>query len=158
MGISMLSSRLTFITKFIFPVFWVTVFGFGTVAMWAGQLTDRQGAPPPIEMKLSFLVAWIAGSVLISWTCTGLKEVRADDRSIYVSSYLKEISVPVGMIEDITENRWFSHRPVTIRFRCDTEFGRTITFMPKRQLMAPWRSHPVVGELRRLAGISETYC
>jgi hypothetical protein len=158
MGISMLSSRLTFITKFIFPIFWITGFGFFTLAMWAGQLTGRQGAHPPIEMKLPLLVAWVAGSVFILWTCRGLKEVRADDRSIYVSNYLKKISVPVGMIENITENRWFNHRPVTIHFRCDTEFGRNVTFMPKRQLIAPWRSHPVVAELRRLAGMPGTYC
>jgi hypothetical protein len=156
MGIRMLSSRLTFITKFFFPIFWITVFGFGTVALWAGKLTDRSGAPPPIEVKFAFLAIFVAGSVFISWTCVRLKEVRAEDCSLYVSNYLKEISVPVGMIKEISENRWISHRPVTIHFRSDTEFGRKITFMPKQWLIRLWKPHPVVGELQRLAGISGT--
>ncbi len=154
MDIRTISSKLTFITKFVFPTFWITLFGFGTFAMWAGQLTDRQGAPPPIEIKFVFLAVFVAGSLFILWTCVRLKEVRVDDRLIYVSNYLKEISVPVDTIADITENRWINYRPVTIHFRCDTEFGNKITFMPKRGLIAPWRSHPVVGELQRLAGIS----
>jgi hypothetical protein len=45
MDISTLSSRLTFVTKIIFPTFWISAFGAGTFAMWAGKFTDRQSAP-----------------------------------------------------------------------------------------------------------------
>jgi hypothetical protein len=58
--------------------------------------------------------------------------------------------VPINFIESVTENRWINVHPVTVHFRGDTEFGRTITFMPKSRLMFFWSSHPVVGELKRM--------
>jgi hypothetical protein len=146
---------LTFVTKFIFPTFWIVGFGFGTLAMWAGQLTDRRGAPPPIEVEFAFLAAFALGSVFILWTCARLKKIRVDDRSIYVSNFFKEISLPIGMIVNVADSRWLNRRPMTIRFRDGTEFGEKITFIPKQGLFLPWRHHPVVEELRRRAGLSD---
>jgi hypothetical protein len=156
MGITTLSSRLTFVTKFIFPTIWIVGFGYGTLAMWVGEFTDKHGGPPPIEAKFGFLAIFAAGSVFILWTCARLKKIRVDDRSIYVSNFFKEISLPVDMIVDVTGNRWLSSRPVTIRFRGGTEFGDRITFIPAQRPFLPWRHQPVVEELRRLAGLPET--
>jgi hypothetical protein len=157
MGISTLSSRLTFVTKIIFPIFWISAFGAGTFVMWAGKFTDRQSAPPPIEMKLAFLTAFIAGTLFFLWACIGLKEIRIDDRSIYISNYLKEISVPLGAIDDVTEYWWISPPLITLHFRYKTEFGNKVRFTPKRRPFMSWGAHPVVVELRRLAGISEAH-
>jgi hypothetical protein len=155
MGITTLSSRLTFVTKFIFPTIWIAGFGSASLAMWAGKFTDKQGAPPPIEAKFGFLAMFAAGSAFIWWACIRLKKIRVDDRSIYVSNFCKEISLPIGMIADVTANRWLSSRPVTIRFRGETEFGDRVTFIPEQRPFLPWRNHRVVFELRRLAGLSE---
>ena len=135
---------MTFFTKVIFPVVWIGGFGLGTLALWSSH-----GAQQP---KYQFLVFWVAGTAFILWACAGLKRVRIDDRFLYISNYQNEISVPFDMIADVTEIRWISNHPVTIHFRSPTEFGTTITFMPKaRFTFSSWTSHPVVAELKKLA-------
>ena len=69
-----------------------------------------------------------------------------------MSNYRKEISVPLSEISDVTENRWVNMHPVTIHFRRDTAFGQRVMFMPAVRPFAFFSSHPVVAELKRLAG------
>ena len=138
------SSRLTFFYKFIFTVIWISGFGLGMIVV---ELSDNS----PLAVKFAFAAAWVLGTVSLVWLCAPLKRVRADDRALYVSNYLKEISVPVGLIDRVTENRWINIHPVTIHLSADTEFGRKIVFMPKARMALVWRRHPVVGEIERLA-------
>lgn len=139
-----LSSRLTFFYKVIFSITWISGFGLGTVFMW-------MSSGPPVEVKWSFLVAWCLGSIVTVWTCVPLKRLRIDGRNLYVSNYLKEIAIPVNLIDRVTENRLINIHPITIHLRGDTEFGNRIVFMPKPRFAFPWTSHPVVGEIERLA-------
>jgi hypothetical protein len=137
------SSRLTFFTKAIFPACWIAGFGGGVAFIWAST-----GLPP--ETRWLFLAAWIAGALSFWWWCMPLKRVRVSGGQLYVSNFRKEIVVPLTSIESVTENRWINVHPVTVHFRGDTEFGRKISFMPKTRVMFFWSSHPVVGELRRM--------
>jgi hypothetical protein len=139
-----LSSRLTFWYKVIFPFGWICAFGAGTIVMWisSGQ---------PVATNLFFLVVWGVGSIFCWRTCVPLKRIRTDGGNLYVSNYLKEIVVPAGLIERVTENRWINIHPVTIHLRSETEFGSKIVFMPKARFAFSWTSHPVVGEIGRLA-------
>ena len=106
-------------------------------------------------MKFVFLGVWVLGTTFILWMSVALKRVRMDDRQLYVSNYLREISVPFGEITDVRQNRWLKSRPITIHFRDATEFGGKATFMPKwRVQWWPWRTDPVVGELKQLAGLA----
>jgi hypothetical protein len=131
--------------KVIFPVFWITVTGVGIVAMFfAGEVKN---APP----KLMFLLIWILAIAFMYWTCMVLKAVSVDDDFLYVSNYIKEISIPLSNIEDVTENRWINIHPVTIHLKSPSEFGDKIIFMPKVRVFAFFSSHPVVAELRELA-------
>ena len=145
-----ISSGQTILVKFIFPVVWIGGFGLGTMALWLAPLHARGGAPPP-EMKWLFLAVWIAGSAFVLWLSAGLKRVRLDEETIYISNYVSEISVPLGLIEEVTENRWINIRPVTIQFRHPTEFGDKISFMPKTRVFWPWNPNPLVAELQALA-------
>lgn len=105
-------------------------------------------------MKFVFLVVWIVGAALILWTCAGLKRVRADERQLYVSNYLREICIPFSGVRDVSQNRWLNIRPITIYFRNVTEFGDKVVFMPKRRIAFRfWRVDPVVDELKKLAGL-----
>jgi len=92
------------------------------------------------------------GTAFILWGGAGLKRVRLDSTSLYVSNYMKEITVPLNMIADVTENRWINIHPVTVHFRVNTEFGQKITFMPTVRFFSIWSSHPIVAELKHLAG------
>ena len=146
-----LSSAQTFLVKFVFPIVWISGFGLGTLALWAGAFNGSAGNGPPHEMKLQFLAMWIAGTAFILWCCAGLKKVRIDQDSLYISNFRKEIVVPLSSIGSVTENRWINIHPVTIHFRAPTEFGNKVTFMPKARFFGLWRSHPVIGELRGAA-------
>ena len=142
--------------KVLFPAVWIAGFGMGTLALWLGTMHGRDGAPPPGEMKWQFLSAWIAGSAFILWGCAGLKRARMDSANLYISNYLREISVPLTMVCDVTENRWINIHPVTVHFRNVTPFGKKITFMPTIRLFGLWSSHPVVTELKQQAGLIRT--
>jgi len=144
-----LSSRLTFITKTIFPACWILGFGAMTAFFWAGREF-------PVETRWLFLAAWTAGALSFWWWCIPLKKVRVNGGNLYISNFWKENVIPLNFIESVTENRWVNVHPVTIHFRGDTEFGRKISFMPKSRVMFFWSSHPVVGELRRLAAAAPT--
>jgi hypothetical protein len=142
-----LSSDWTYTMKFIFPVVWILGFGVGSAVLWSKAATDT--ATPPF----GFFVAWIAATAFIFWTHLGLKRIRVDDRQLYVSNYLREMSVPFRAIADVKQNRWLSTKPITIYFKDATEFGDKVTFMPK-QRFAFWSEDPTVGELRKLAGLA----
>jgi hypothetical protein len=133
--------------KFVFPVVWVLGFGLACLYLWSGAPED---AVPPY----GFFAAWIAVTAFILWTSVGLKRIRVDERRLYVSNYLREISVPFTAIADVKQNRLLRHRPVTIYFKEATGFGDRVTFMPKQRLNF-WSVDPTVSELRKLAGLAD---
>jgi hypothetical protein len=145
-----LSSAMTFLMKFIFPTLWISIFGYGTLALWTTLLQGHDNQAPPVGMKGVFLLMWVAGTLFILKFCAGLKCIKADNRNLYISNYLREITVPLTLIENVTEIRWINIHPVTIHFRGDTEFGQRVTFMPQSRIFAGG-SHPVVTELNVLA-------
>lgn len=104
------------------------------------------------SLKWVFLFIWVAGTAFIWWSCIRLKEVSVDDNFLYVSNYLKEVSIPLSEIYDVTENVWLNIHPVTIHLKSPSEFGDKIIFMPKVRFMSFFNlSHPVVNELKELA-------
>jgi hypothetical protein len=148
-----LSSAQTYLMKVVFPIVWISMFGIGAIAMWVGTVRGTNDSLPPSAVKWQFLGIWIVGSVFILWGCAALKRVRVDSKNLYISNYRREISIPVTMIADVTENRWINIHPVTVHFHSVTEFGQKITFMPTVRYFTLWSSHPVVAELRSLAGL-----
>jgi len=146
-----LSSLQTFIFKFIFPVFWISGFSVGTGMMWIPVLSGQRGDASPPELKFVFLAITIAGSAYIYWSCIRLKRVRMDGQFLYLSNYLREIQVPLAAVESVTEFRWENSHPVTIHFVRPTEFGSSVTFMPKMRPFGFFSSHPVVGRIRAAA-------
>lgn len=136
--------------KVIFPVLWIAVTGIGIVAMFFAE--KGENGPP----KLMFLLFWIMGIAFLYWTSMRLKAVNIDDEFLYVSNYLKEISIPLSNIDDVTENRWINIHPVKIHLKSPSEFGDKIIFMPKVRVFSFFSSHPVVAELQELARVKST--
>jgi hypothetical protein len=138
--------------KFVLPAVWLAGFCGVTFALFTGGgATNRDGVPPPAEMKWLFLGATVLGGLFLYWGCMRLKRVDLDEDSLYISNYLREVRIPLRDIEEVTENRWINIRPVTVEFRRDTEFGSRITFMPKTRWWGFWLAHPVLGELEAAA-------
>lgn len=142
-----LSSRQTVLMKFVLPAIWLPGFATATILLFSGRLSFDQ--PPPGEMKWTFLAVTLAGAASLYWFCMRLKRVEMDDNALYESNYLRETSIPLAEIDEVTENRWVNIRPVTVTFRTDTDFGDRVVFMPTTRWWRFWQEHPVVDELRR---------
>jgi hypothetical protein len=143
MSDKMLSSRMTFFTKIVMPTVWISGFGAGSTAVW---MMDGARA----QVRLVFLLAFLAGGISFLLFCVPLKRVRVDGSNLYVSNYREEIPVPLAAVAAVSENRWINIHPVTIHLRTETAFGNKVVFMPKQRLTFGWRSHPVVNEIRQL--------
>jgi hypothetical protein len=153
-----LSSARTFLTKFVIPTIWLAGFAATTMLLFRTRgFTGPDGLLPPPEMKWLFLGGAVLGGWFLYWYGVRLKRVEIDEQWLYVSNFLREIRIPLSDIEEITENRWVSTRPITVEFRHETEFGSRIVFMPRPRWWRLWRAHPVVGELeaatRRARGL-----
>jgi hypothetical protein len=142
-----LSSGETLLVKLIFPLMWIGALGFLEVRT---LFTKREN----LGSNLGSLLIWLVVSWFIYRTCVRLKKVSIDDHNLYVSNYFREIAIPLSYITQVTENVWINHEPVTIHLQFSTEFGDTIVFMPKTRMFHFFSEHPVVGELRRLTGLS----
>jgi hypothetical protein len=102
-------------------------------------------------MKWLFLFGWLLGIAIFWYAGFRLKRVRIDNEHLLISNYVREIRIPLRDLEEVTENRWWSHHPVTLHLRSESVFGTRIVFIPKTRLFAFWTSHPIVKELRQLA-------
>jgi len=145
-----LSSAQTIIVKIALPAF--SIFALVKIAFFQIDALPCQGEDslPSGNIWLAFAF-WIPIGFLLLRSCFRLKRVRADTKNLYVSNYLREIEIPFSMIENVTENRWLNHHPVTIHLNAPTEFECKITFMPKTRLLGFWSEHPVVEEIKRMA-------
>jgi hypothetical protein len=153
-----LSSARTFVTKFVLPTVWLAGFAVATILLFRIRaFVGPDGSPLPPEMKWLFLGGTLLGGWFLYWYGVRLKRVEIDEQWLYVSNFLREIRIPLVDIEEVTENRWVSMRPITVEFRRETEFGSSIIFMPTPRWWRFWQAHPVVGELeaasRRARGL-----
>ena len=141
-----LSSLQTIVVKLFMPIIWIFGAGIPTISMFFGPVPDSNGT-----QAWFFSFFFVVGCGFIYWECNRMKWVSVDERYLYVSNYLKEISIPLSDICDVTENRWLNSHPVTIHLRSSSDFGDKIVFMPKVRFFAFFSSHPVVSELKGLA-------
>jgi hypothetical protein len=145
-----ISSRATGFYK-IFPFVWSLGFGQGVIGLFFGAYRDSGGNNPPDLMKWLFLGIWVAVSIVAYCLFASLKVVRVGDDTLRISNFFSEESIPTSEIGNITENCWINIHPVTIHLKRPTKFGNKIRFMPKMRFFNIG-SHPVVGELRAVAG------
>jgi hypothetical protein len=93
----------------------------------------------------------IFGAAMTYMFARPLKTVRVDDRAVYVSTWRKEIRIPLSQIDDVVEIALFGRmNPVAISLRSDTELGRRIVFIPAVRWFSLFGGHPIVDELRDL--------
>jgi hypothetical protein len=145
-----ISSRTTFVYKFIFPAIWIPLFGFvAYIALNAGRsgTGDR-------TVGIIMATAWLVVSALLLRLVLSLMRVQLRDGRIYASNYRREIEIVPGEIERVTQNIWMNVRPITLHLRHETSFGRRIRFLPpSRVIFTFWKEDPIVDQLRRFAGL-----
>lgn len=95
----------------------------------------------------------IGATTFFCWFGVRLKQVRIDGENMYVAGFFKEISIPLTIISSVSD--FHGGSPVIVRLKEKSEFGRTILFAAKWQLVLPWEHHPILGELRKLIKASQ---
>ncbi|HVF48571.1 MAG TPA: hypothetical protein VNA19_00710 [Pyrinomonadaceae bacterium] len=133
-----ISSRQTFFKKFIYPVLWM---------VWVMLVISTKGADA--FSQWGYVLLGTILSIYIYRHIIRLKAVSVDDDFLYVSDYLREISVPLSEIGDVTQGSWPNNQLIKIRLNSPSEFGTEIAFMPTVRFFN-FGSHPVVDELREL--------
>lgn len=150
----LLSSKFTFFYKFIFPSLWICGFGAGTIALWAGAFHDKSGSPPPSSDLYLFTLILVCGSAFLLWFSSRLTRVCLDGENLIISNYRKSATVPCKKIENISQSRLQSPIQITLELAAPTPLGDRITFIPPLSLLdLPFVEHPLVAELRSLAGL-----
>lgn len=140
-----ISSSGTFYYKIILPVILLIC----TAALPTAVYFD--GANGHSSAAVSLFLYLLACTVIFCLIAKKFKKVSLDDNFLYVSNYLKEITIPLSNIADVTEIKWLRGHPVTIHLNPASEFGKKITFLSKFRFS--FKSHPVVTELKELAKI-----
>jgi hypothetical protein len=145
-----ISSRATFYAKVIFPLLWLTLVGFIMVLAFV----DRSNANSSLEWGLLFF--WLFALLCFCFMSFPLKAVKLDGDQLLVSNYRKQIQVPLSNVEGVSQLGSF----VTLTLKCASEFGDEIRFMTRFDLKSDFLTlgfgqHPVVKELKQLAGIKE---
>lgn len=145
-----ISSRTTFVYKFIFPAIWIPLFGFvAYVALNAGRSGSGEKT-----VGIVMVSAWLIVSAFLLRLVISLRRVQLRDGRIYASNYRREIEIAPGEIERVTQNVWMNVRPITLHLRHETSFGRRIRFLPpSRVIFTFWKEDPIVDQLRRFAGL-----
>jgi hypothetical protein len=142
-----ISSDMTFVYKFPFPIIWIIGFCITTI------IIIKTGGF--IFLSLILISATVAGTLFLYWGCMRLKVVKMDDEYLYISNFFKEIAVHKNNIAKITEITFINIHPIWIHLKESTEFGIKIMFMPKLRFFSSYSSHPVVQELRTFGNVNQ---
>lgn len=150
-----ISSTWTLFHKFLLPVVLAGAFAIAlrSALEARGAYSGTPTAAPPIDLVLLGVVMLVGAAASVAF-CAPLKRVRVSDdgESLLISNFLREWTVPIGLISDVTQNRWLKLRPITIHLRIDPGCGTRVMFMPPLRLnFLFWREDPEVNELRALA-------
>jgi hypothetical protein len=136
-----LSTRFTFLQKFILPGVMLVVCVAGTGArVVAGQ-----------EVETFFL---LTGVLFLAFFLTGfrLKRVRLANDGLLVSNYSDEVLIEYSEIANVFENKWGRNRTITLDLKSPGRFGTQIVFLPYSHLTWFWMDHPVATFLRTKIG------
>jgi hypothetical protein len=151
--IEQLSSSRTFWYKLVFPILWVSGFGLGTLAMFAGWYDHS--SPQDLNTRLTFLLVWVVGSSFIIWLAHRLKTVAVARDHLLVGNYQKEIEIPLSSIIRVSETHLVNPKQIVLRLYPACEFGDKIVFIPKVRFYNPFGDHPAVTRLRRLSLVNK---
>lgn len=141
-----LSSAWTPFHKFVFPTLWLGAVTTGSVAATFSMATHGGGGERWLPLIMPVL-----GGMLLYVMVMRLKKVVLDGDTLVISSYVREVRVPLKEVERVTGSILRNPEVIWLHFRWTTDFGDSIMFMPPlRFRLALFSVHPMVEELREL--------
>lgn len=133
-----LSSRWTFQTKFVAVPLYLLGMGALTVALFA------HGKP-----AAWFFLAGLMLAIALRWRVALIKQVVLQDDTFRISNFREQHTVPVSQLCAVEASRWMQPELITLQFKRDTGFGKTIVFAADHRWFFV-DQHPVADELRSM--------
>lgn len=140
----MLSSRLTYFYKRVFPVVWILAFSAGTLFLWIYHYKSSS------LFKWFVLVCLVGGSLFLRWFSEKLKVVALRGEQIVVSDYRSEETIPLRQIEEVTETRIWNPKLIKLRLTRPGRWGEEIVFIAPIRFQFIFLNHPLVKELHHM--------
>jgi hypothetical protein len=145
-----LSSRSTPFYKFVLPV--LLVGGMGAAALTAYRHPESLNGPTGWSRDYAWVMMITLGAVMASavwWFAGRLMRVELDDDELVISNYRTEIRVRLSHVVKIDGPTITNPPRYTLTFDEPTDFGRRVTFTPRRAWsLLPRGEADVVVELR----------
>jgi hypothetical protein len=138
----LLSSKMTFFYKKIFPAAWIITFSFITFLVWFGSCQAASAT------KWLTIVCLTAGSLFILWYSSRLKTIRLQGDHLVVSDYRSEEVIPLLQIGKVEETRIWNPKLIKLRLVRPGQWGDDIVFIAPVQCQFIFSNHPLVRELR----------
>ena len=138
----LLSSRLTFFYKRVFPAAWIITLGIGTLLLW---ICDYKGTS---SFKWFLLICLFGGSIYLRWFSDTLKAVSLQGEQLVVSDYRTEETIPLHQIDEVTETRIWNPKLIKLRLNRPGRWGDEIVFIAPLRFQFIFSNHPLVRELR----------
>jgi len=132
-----LSSPYTVVWKFIFPAIWICGFGAGAITAAASHTDANRWVFPSV---------WIVGSAWLLWFALRLRRIAISGDTLYISTYFREISVPLSQICRFTQSYMSRPQIIALHSDRDTALGRKFVFVAPGWPRIISR-HPLVIEL-----------
>jgi hypothetical protein len=155
-----ISSSRTRLLK-ISACLWIAVLAIVTLTLFCISYGFPNLAGTALDASLAwkFLIATAILAVFVYFYYVPLKDVAIEGTSLVIWTSGQTAVVPLEEIEAVWQTRWLSSlvvanffRRVTIYFRHETVFGRSVMFVPElRTTEFLGREDPIVAELRRAA-------
>jgi hypothetical protein len=143
--VHLISSKLTFFSKRIFPVFW-----FGFIGLFVAIALFARGRPggPPLEFLLIPVVMAVFGYFLMRKLVLDLvDEVWDAGDALVVRNSGQEERIPLSVIMNVSDSMFLNPPRVTLMLRQPCRFGKEVTFSPARKAFALFTRNPVIQEL-----------
>ena len=138
----LLSSRLTFFYKRVFPAAWIIVFGIFTLFLW---ICDYKGSS---QLKWFVIICLLGGSIFLRWFSERLKTVSLQGDQLVVSDYRTQETIPLCQIDEVTETRIWNPKLISLRLNRPGRWGDEIVFIAPIRFQFIFSNHPLVRELR----------
>lgn len=137
---------MTFLYQKVFPTLWITGLGIGTLTVWF--IDGASGGDPSVKYVFPFL--WIAGSAIIFWFTGQIYSVQRQGDCLVVWRFFKQHEIPLDMMDEVTETRFWSPKLIKIRFKAMPGVPEQIKFIAPVALQVPLGTHPSARKLREL--------
>lgn len=137
-----LSSNVTLLFRIFIPTFWIVFLGILIVVTF---FSDHKDTFPlgNIWFRVGLVVYYVAGLIIMYFTCWQWKRVDMDSEYIYVTDYLKASRYPFRDIARIKRSKSVFSFTTVIELKAPGIFGDKIRFVESGNMIDQmWKGHP----------------